>query len=1245
MMTGKKTKAARGKVSMKARELILVNWGLIPDNAYALPDIGAFTGDTGAGKTSILDAVVAVMTGASSRIGRFNNASDDGRGTRHRNVVYRTLQSYILGAQDQSYARPGGAHGYAVMTFEPAATEKAQPFSAIIGASAVIGEIDSGSTKIREPRLNGKPHLIVVSGESINIADLLVSRVDGMRQPIAPEKLAEELRRTYTNAKVIHFGEEHMRYLQKVYGMFRGRDEVGRQEAETAATAFTKFISQEQIEDISKFVRDFVLSEPEYFQELEDIASNMRKSKRLKEQATSMRKRLEMLELAIKHGHSFTEQVVRAKIMEEAGIRREKEDAKAAGARIRRSLTEHARKARDAKVQLDEIELQISRDEELKIQVVAQLRGIPAYQQRGDLQINIGALRVQIGGYSTEAKTRAKEISSFISDLPRITGRLDHFKPFRAVDGLLRQAFGGSAVNKAVFDALQDASGGIPEDGADHDAWEYLREAAVDAEAIVGSFGKVLCGPDRVLNSEIAAAIQSQNQKIEEINAKITALSDEVNLIRRSSTIQYPKDTEKALLAIRINMPEAEPAVLCDLITEVRDPSWQPAIEGYIGGVRFNIIVKPDAERAVNALLVRSDLRRGATVVQSGRAMKDAAKLTVETESIVRELKVENTYAEAFLKVRFGRTIKVDRVDQIHNISNGVTKDGRGSRGYATFNCLADDDDLTFGVQARQKRLQARQAQIDVLTAEREKIEAAKQMLVLLKRFESGLNQITRDNLSDICSKAVDAASQITNFESQIKSIDISDAADLEKKLKEINKTVDESKNRRSELLNVRSQNVVKVETYSNQLEDNEKTMEGADARIEQAQVELTHLKANAYWVNSEKIQAEADALVIDVGSSVLGIRELARKSLSQLHEIRGRFTATVNEFNILAISDEEKFNITHLIIQGDRDIDPESVEAFMVMADLIIGLEKQTFSLRNNNLTKLEAEIGSIADTIKQTFSTHFCTKIAAEIDNAKLSIQALNMELVGHKFGDDLFEFGEEWSTRDFRDRYGLFESVAKASAQENFDMFADGALESDYARVRDEIFGLFLSTEDDSRRRLLQIADYRNYKTYDLFKVMKSGTETKKISLSKQLTGSGGEKETGLFVARVATIAGAFRLRQSGPHLCTVVIDELFKKTGEARIRQAIEYLSSTLGLQVIFAMPTRSFGPFKDLVHGEHRLTRVPIATPIGEVNHYVLTEYNAYNQKAVIELRQNKQQAVRQQATLDFEQREAAGAQG
>ena len=65
----------------------------------------------------------------------------------------------------------------------------------------------------------------------------------------------------------------------------------------------------------------------------------------------------------------------------------------------------------------------------------------------------------------------------------------------------------------------------------------------------------------------------------------------------------YPGYVERALVAIRSQFPKADPRVLCDYI-EVTDPRWQMAIEGYLGGARFNIIV--DGEYEADAIrLVR----------------------------------------------------------------------------------------------------------------------------------------------------------------------------------------------------------------------------------------------------------------------------------------------------------------------------------------------------------------------------------------------------------------------------------------------------------------------------------------------------------------------------------------------------------------------------------------------------------------------------------------------------------------
>jgi uncharacterized protein YPO0396 len=170
-------------------------------------------------------------------------------------------------------------------------------------------------------------------------------------------------------------------------------------------------------------------------------------------------------------------------------------------------------------------------------------------------------------------------------------------------------------------------------------------------------------------------------------------------------------------------------------------------------------------------------------------------------------------------------------------------------------------------------------------------------------------------------------------------------------------------------------------------------------------------------------------------------------------------------------------------------------------------------------------------------------------------------------------------------------------------------------------------------------MQVADYRQYRRYDLLKIMTVAGEEHESSVSTQLTDSGGEKETGLFVARVATLTGGLGLREPGPHLRTVVIDELFKKTDESRIRAALEYLMKTRELHVVFAMPSRSIGPFKDIVDSEYAITRMQSDRLIGQLDHFVIIEHHVYNKQVVAELRERKRIAVRTQAEMEFAEME------
>jgi hypothetical protein len=79
--------------------------------------------------------------------------------------------------------------------------------------------------------------------------------------------------------------DQHADYLRRLYGALEGRGEASLERAKAQATIWSRFISQEKIDNIGQFVRDFVLSAPTDFAELQKISDGVRASKRLNEQA------------------------------------------------------------------------------------------------------------------------------------------------------------------------------------------------------------------------------------------------------------------------------------------------------------------------------------------------------------------------------------------------------------------------------------------------------------------------------------------------------------------------------------------------------------------------------------------------------------------------------------------------------------------------------------------------------------------------------------------------------------------------------------------------------------------------------------------------------------------------------------------------------------------------------------------------------------------------------------------------
>ena len=193
----------------------------------------------------------------------------------------------------------------------------------------------------------------------------------------------------------------------------------------------------------------------------------------------------------------------------------------------------------------------------------------------------------------------------------------------------------------------------------------------------------------------------------------------------------------------------------------------------------------------------------------------------------------------------------------------------------------------------------------------------------------------------------------------------------------------------------------------------------------------------------------------------------------------------------------------------------------------------------------------------------------------------------------------------------------------------------LSASSVKVRDQLMNMLLDDDEQkAMRELERISDYRNYRSYEIYK---QPLNKEPIALSQYGTGSGGQLETPAYIIRSAAITSAFRFNEGDTHLRIVLVDEAFSKMDEARSKEVINYLTESLGLQLLFIMPTSKSGPFMDLVSNQFVFSKVPLTggQKKGELQTRVLVDRQQCNQEKVKELWANHRRTIRHQASLDF----------
>jgi len=1206
---------------MYLKRSITVNWGNLPAQEFEFGPVNLLSGGNGSGKTTSADALQTLMTAAHDTLFTYNPGQDEttqrGRGGKQ----VRTLASYVLGCDDGAYARPHDTDGYLAGVFHPTRGESAEPFTAIIGVRAHL-DVAGSARQARQDDLL----FFIVPGEMLSLSHFVRSYSDGRH--VVPLSTLPALLKQEFGAQNVEIYDKKRAYLGRLYGALRGRrDAVSYREARHAARSFASFMAYKPVSSIDQFVAEEVLEKKELGDTIRKVGDLLRTVHGMEEEARSVAESVAVLERSRGHADRYIDDwlqraaaIYGAAAQEGRVNQRRYLGAKDQQARQRGKLEELR-----LQQQLDEERLRLTHQE--LVQLEARRQGVAVLKTKDELEQQQHALMDNLRRAAPRLLQENQQADHNVTALANIAPLLRRHSLGQALPALENRGWQEDsqallALRNAPRPDLQQL---LAKDWVDLNPLEEGLNGLIGQERLHNRVAERIHaaeGQAKSLFRQIEQLADARARHIEESRRVIEQSEQRIALLE-SRRVTYPAYVDAALAAIRQHCPQADPRVLCDHV-EVSDPLWQMAIEGYIGGARFSILVEPEYEaeavRIVRSLSGKNNNR--ARVIQGERARRDAERLSLPADSIMEVMRCDHKIAEYYLRASYGSVLRVKDAQTLRQTARGITPDGIGSGNYSMWRCDLRDEELVFGQGARTRALAAERQNLEALYAAGQAAtldyQAAQQLCKEAERIRP-LNYVA------VVEEMLSAQRRLHDIDKQLENLDLSEHHYLEEQLA---------------LLNARHRELSgKIRAMAAEFGGVGEQLGASDAAIErlaQAMDQLARARDDAEQTVRQAAQRcarDAEQILVDID----GRLEAASAEIDFADEQKLLEQALVQQERSLsqAIMDHNQRVRSADTVVYDVGIDaPHSLDHFGRIAGLRAQLDNLHNRLRNNVLLEKREQLVVLRDTFNTAFVSDLCHEIYHAIRGGERILRELNEELQNHRFGTDRerFEFDWDWMP-EYKEYWSFFQEVVKLPNLGDGTTLFNAELSAQAQAVRDKLLGMLLDgAEQQALRELERISDYRHYRRYD---ILKHPENKAPIRLSEYGTGSGGQLETPAYIIRAAAVTSAFRFNEGDSHLRMVIVDEAFMHMDETRSREVIHYLTETLGLQLIFIMPTSKSGPFMDLISNQFIFSKVPSAQAVGELNTRVLVDRQVLNRERIAQLWANHRRTIRQQAALDF----------
>ncbi len=611
----------------KLKKILLVKWLYYENELIEVGDITFLTGKTGAGKSTVVDALQVVLLGETNSR-NFNKAASD--------TSQRTLDTYLRADMDGDGPK----------------CRRGKDFSSYIACEYWDDK----------------------SGERFTAGIVFDCRADGSRRdqyflydgPIPDTHYI--VNRKAMDIAALRAWLKEQPFPSKMYDSNRAyRDDLMAKwnvHSEQVCRMLKKAVSFKPIGDIQKFITENICDTPDR-PDIDSMQQNIRDYKRHEELARRQEEKLELLQNIAKLFQNWHTAYDRLQLHRFLSQWAEKESLEQEIAELQQQIIRCQGEIEAGKQHTLELEAEIAQCSARREELIEERANDDRYQKPKRLEARKEQLEQEQSRLTDQIRKTILSIQQETAVLTALRDKIESWPELEQLSALCEAA-------DALADVCRPLAGCGPELFAG--SMEIFHEAKDQTRAFAEHFRRAAFELDTELRSR-TDELQENQETLEGLRRQKKDYPTALLSLKHQLELQLLQKYERPIPV----------EILADVL-EIADgeEKWRGAVEGYLGNQKFYLLVEPEAY--ADALTIYNETKE--KYRENAYGLVDVGKLREKENCIPREdslakkVQTDNPLARSYVDYLLGRVVCCNSVDSLRSYSIAITAEGMLYQGY-----------------------------------------------------------------------------------------------------------------------------------------------------------------------------------------------------------------------------------------------------------------------------------------------------------------------------------------------------------------------------------------------------------------------------------------------------------------------------------------------------------------------------------------------------------------------------------